>query len=329
MEGTMREHVEAIECGETQAYKHVGVIPLFCRKPAPIEYLVLREALEKGLLAISEVSEGGHVPELKVVNNADMPVLILDGEELSGAKQNRVLNTTVLVKEHSVTIIPVSCTEQGRWSYTTNRFTDSDVLMSRNLRSVKNRAVQESLHASMGYRSDQGAIWHSIRDQAVEARVHSPTQAMKDIHEEKKEDIEQYEEHFPSLPDQKGILVMIDGEVAGLDMVSWDKAYQLLHRKLVRSYVLDAILAESKSKRKPSSEKAQVFLKGMLDCEVKRFESVGHGWDLRFEGKRMFGSALEYRDSIIHMACFHKAKQTKQDDLAGYNRRANYRRRTL
>jgi len=62
----MRAYVEAIECGQTQACKHVGVIPLICRKQAPIAHLVLREALEKGLLANSEVSEGGHVPELTI-----------------------------------------------------------------------------------------------------------------------------------------------------------------------------------------------------------------------------------------------------------------------
>ena len=43
---------------------------------------------------ITEVSEGGSVPELRVVNKGDARILVLDGEELRGAKQNRVLNTT-------------------------------------------------------------------------------------------------------------------------------------------------------------------------------------------------------------------------------------------
>jgi len=58
-------------------------------------YLTLKEALEKRLLVIKEVSAQASVPELKVINNADLPVLLLDGEELAGAKQNRVLNTTM------------------------------------------------------------------------------------------------------------------------------------------------------------------------------------------------------------------------------------------
>jgi hypothetical protein len=42
------------------------------------------------------VSEGGSVPHLLFINDAMRPVLLLDGEELVGAKQNRVLNLTVL-----------------------------------------------------------------------------------------------------------------------------------------------------------------------------------------------------------------------------------------
>ncbi|MGH8953160.1 MAG: ARPP-1 family domain-containing protein, partial [Acidimicrobiia bacterium] len=46
---------------------------------------------------ITEATEAGTVPFLQVTNNADHPLLLLDGEELLGAKQNRILNTTVLV----------------------------------------------------------------------------------------------------------------------------------------------------------------------------------------------------------------------------------------
>lgn len=55
------------------------------------------------------------MPLLTVVNHADSPVLLLDGEELVGALQDRVLNSTVLLPAHAWLMIPVNCVEEGRW----------------------------------------------------------------------------------------------------------------------------------------------------------------------------------------------------------------------
>jgi hypothetical protein len=43
--------------------------------------------------------------------------LLLDGEQLVGAKQNRIPNMIVLVAAQTEVTIPVSCVEQGRWGY--------------------------------------------------------------------------------------------------------------------------------------------------------------------------------------------------------------------
>src|SRR5438105_6220871 len=86
-------------------------------------YVTLDQALEQRTVTIDEVSEAGSVPELKVVNRGVLPVLLVDGEELVGAKQNRVLNLTILVAPGTTTVIPVSCVEAGRWSRRSASFT--------------------------------------------------------------------------------------------------------------------------------------------------------------------------------------------------------------
>jgi hypothetical protein len=92
--------------------------------PDPCEpsYTVLETAIEAGTAVVEEVSENGDVPHLAVTNNGPLPLLILEGEILIGAKQNRVVNVTVLVAAHSRFTLPVSCVEQGRWQYQGREF---------------------------------------------------------------------------------------------------------------------------------------------------------------------------------------------------------------
>lgn len=320
--------VSHIRPGEARQFRNITIVPLFSEARPTVEHLILKEALEQELVIIREVDEGGHVPELVVVNNADRPLLILDGEELFGAKQNRVLNTTVLLRKKSATIIPVSCTEQGRWHYETKTFQDSGVIMSPRLRGVKNRSVQDALRATGEYRSDQGAVWHGIREQSSDAAIVSPTGAMRDVHEGRRNDIEDYEGHFPCVDGQQGIMVAIGGRVVGMDLVSYPTAYALLHTKLVRSYVMDAVLVGDGHKGLDMAEVVQ-FLDAIAGCEMSRYKSVGHGWDVRFEGMRMFGSALEYRKGLVHMAVFAAdgvVQRNGDGGMAGYSRRAGYRR---
>jgi len=51
-------------------------------------------------------------------------------------------------------------------------------------------------------------------------------------------------------------------------------------------------------------EEAKRFLQEIKDCKEKKYPSSGQGWDYRFEGKDKVGSALVYRQRIIHMAFF-------------------------
>ena len=73
-------------------------------------------SLERVIVTVEEVSESGSVPNLLVENKGDIRILFIEGEELVGAKQNRVLNTSVLIAAKSRVKIPVSCVEAGRWA---------------------------------------------------------------------------------------------------------------------------------------------------------------------------------------------------------------------
>jgi hypothetical protein len=115
--------------------------------PLGLEYMLLDEALGAGLVEVTEVDNQGAVPNLKVHNKSPKMVLILDGEELVGAKQNRIVNTTILVAGNATVVIPVSCVEQGRWAYKTSQFYSEERMMPSRMRAMKAQQVQESVKA--------------------------------------------------------------------------------------------------------------------------------------------------------------------------------------
>jgi hypothetical protein len=108
--------IAVLTVGSPARHRCLSVYPLISGgNCANATYLVLDDALATGRFRITEVSEGGSVPRLLAINDTSSPVFLLDGEELVGAKQNRVLNLSVMLAPNSKTEIPVSCVEAGRW----------------------------------------------------------------------------------------------------------------------------------------------------------------------------------------------------------------------
>ena len=256
------------------------------------------------------------MPELKVINTGDRHVLLVDGEELAGAKQNRVLNTTILVAAGTSALIPVSCTEQGRWSYRSAQFEDSNIAMSPSLRSRKNASVSRSLEAAYSYRSDQGEVWNSIEELHAHHRTTSGTGAMKDSYEARRADLSSYQEAFPCQEGQCGMAVLIKGRVAGVELVSRPEAYRHLHAKLLNSYAMDIPMARA-GQSGPAAAKVQKILERMSEAEERRFPSVGLGEDCRYTANGLLGSALLVEEWLVHLAFFrsnHRQQGTDPND---------------
>ncbi|WP_051327751.1 ARPP-1 family domain-containing protein [Desulfatirhabdium butyrativorans] len=293
---------DIIRMGDLSIHQDLAIVPLYGEAAGGPEYITLKTALASGL-TITEVNEGGSVPELKVTNLTGKHVLIIDGEEVAGAKQNRVLNTSILIAAGASLVIPVSCTEHGRWGYRSDRFEDSDVCMSPSLRSRKNLSVSHSLQSSGRYRADQGVVWEGIAELHHRHGTHSGTGAMKDAYERKRRSNEDYQQAFPCLEGQCGMVVLIRGRVVGLEMVSRPEIYRQLHDKLINSYAMDIPMSRP-GQSGPAMIKVEKILERIREAKEERFPSVGVGEDRRYTARELMGSALVVDDWIVHLAFF-------------------------
>lgn len=75
-----------LRLGQAQSFVNMTLCPLITAHVAPADYLVLEEALQQQVGRITEISEGGSVPQLAFENHARARVLPVDGEQLIGAR---------------------------------------------------------------------------------------------------------------------------------------------------------------------------------------------------------------------------------------------------
>jgi len=303
-ENTLNRLTSKLHQGTPKSFLNLTVIPLFYSEKPKTKYRTLSKALKKGLIEIVEKNTGGSVPELRVINKGDKRVLLIDSEELAGAKQNRILNTSILLKKNSETIIPVSCTESGRWDYNSPEFTDSGNIAAYEIRRKKSESVSNSLNQTREYRSNQGEVWDEIENYMRSSKTASKTRAMKDIFDNKKKKIKDYIKSLPLEKDQNGFIILVNNKVAGLEFISSKKAFAQPYEKLLKSYDVDALIkleTEEKTGNEPDTEN---FWKDLNDAKTDRFKSVGHGYDNRIKGKLLTGNMLTYKGEVIHLAVF-------------------------
>lgn len=215
----------------------LAVIPLLAPNLEDPDWLTLEEAGDRA--RVTETSEAGTVPFLKVANATDRPLLLLDGEELIGAKQNRILNTTVLVATHTEVTIPVSCVEQGRWGYRGRRFAPGDASLFASLRARKAARVSQSLRTGQGHRADQAQVRELLACRFSELDVASPTGAMRDASHEAH--IAASRRALAAQPGQVGAVIYMGPQWVGLDLLAGPGLFARAWPRLCGGYVGDGI----------------------------------------------------------------------------------------
>ena len=174
---------------------------------------------------MKEVSQAGDVNTLVVLNASAQFVFMMDGDVLAGAKQNRVVNTSILLAPKSKTFIPVSCIEQGRWHHTSPKFTDSKFVASSKLRADKARNVRENLKKENAFDANQGEVWNFVAESQRLYQMSSPTSNLSDIFEKKEKDFDAFAKAFAANPEANGVAIFLGDQLKDLDIFNRREVY--------------------------------------------------------------------------------------------------------
>ncbi|MDA8212458.1 MAG: HIRAN domain-containing protein [Clostridia bacterium] len=239
------EYLKSLRTATCLAYSNLEIMPLFSDNLNNGEYILLKDALAGGTLVVTEVSETGTVPRLKVNNRDTKPVLVLAGEELVGAKQNRIVNITIIIPPLAEVIIPVSCVEQSRWAYRSDKFA-AGRQANATLRGKLFRTVRRSVRETGEYDSDQGMVWAEVARMHCCLGTSSDTGAMNDAYAGVDEKLGGFIENIKFPPGASGMAVFINGKLTAVETFSSPAILEKLWSSKVESFGVDAIMAGEK-----------------------------------------------------------------------------------
>ncbi len=319
MESTLPTFLRTLRIGDPKSRGNLSLVPVFHERNIEPDYITLEEGLKAKLLEVQELEEGASVNDILLRNKSDQLALLFEGEEFLGAQQNRILNVSILAGASSKQKLPVSCVEAGRWHHqhddpNQQRFKVANRMHYARGRALENSAVSMNLDARKAYRGDQSRVWNDIEQKSDRLNAQSPTSASDAMYVATETSIEEYLRTFTHTPSQVGSIFVINDEVAGLEIYASARTHKQMLPKLIRSYALDAIDADSqrengkdalsKSDAAQLGRTAEAFVKRLENSWIKQFDGLCLGQNIRFKDNRITGGALVHLDRILHLCAF-------------------------
>lgn len=289
---------DGLRFGEPRQAGALALVPVFHDGEAA-SYRLLAEMRDGGAVEVEEVG-GGSVPDLRVANGTDHPLLLLEGEVLGGLRQTRTLNTTVLVAAHTVVIVPVVCVEAGRWGAARpaafERFHASP-----RVRHPKNIGVQARAGTMGGFYTDQDRVWEAVGEDLALHGVSSPTQSHAEVHLRRMGDIESLVGGLRPARDQRGVLALVGGRPAALDVFDRAETLAAVWHALVGSYAADALVATGAADAEQVT-RAVAAVGSLAAGSATARPAVGEGEVVLISTPEAVVSALVVGAAVVHLA---------------------------
>ena len=268
---------EPLRCGA------LAVFPLFAEltllPDCTFDYALAHEAIAAGTLVVREVSEEGSVCELMAENLGDRPVLLVEGEEMKGAKQNRLVAMSVMVAGMSQTRIPVCCIQRGKWMYSSRQFSPGSYCPP-SMRHLLKRGG-----AGIAVVQRQQAVWQEVRRKHRATATHSVKENLSDVLETHRERVDDLRCRLPYPAGTSGIMVVLGGRVVSVDVFHKPSTLEQLWDRLVQGVALDALeFCGTGCQADDIGEPVRLYKEMVRNVQWQRVKSVGLGETFRAAG---------------------------------------------
>ena len=268
-------------------------------------------AIEKEGLIIKEFVEGGVVSKLLAINLTADFLLLTDMDILKGAKQNRVVNTSVLIAPNSKSELDVSCVERFRWTYTSPSFKVSQQAMDYSIRAAKASSISNRLAGMTEEEGVQSKVWGLISERVSRNRIENRTEDYEKLLESERKTGWADQKIFPE-KSCNGLAVIMNKQIVTCDLFGNRDAFRYYFPRLKDA----ALMFEMPGKKSKPVVEAEAFYK--LDEFLDKVEEHlvlsdepvhGLGKIRRIKKENIPGFELSYEGQIIHLAAFTKNQE--------------------
>ena len=302
MVAQIEELMRAVEVGDRVDIEQMSVFPLSLKREQGIEEVaVLEEGVKQGSVTVTEIGEEGAVPDVFIENRMEKPLFILEGEEIVGAKQNRVFNISMLVPAAADLKAPVSCVEAGRWRRQSKAFTSGERASTRVRRNLSDSVSRSVREGCCDMRSDQARVWDDVHEDLVAHEAVSETSALADAYGKVSESLEEMLKDIELPDDCTGVAVAVGGKLVGLELLGSASLWKRHEARILRSFAFDALGAH-KPKRRAGRATVAKMIRQIAALQDETAPSPGGGTQHRLEGENLIASSVEAGGHIYHLS---------------------------
>ena len=294
----LKEEIAGIDVGEPLHHHNITVFPLMGARGKGC-YTLLAQAIKSGQALVEDVDEEGDVPNLRVVNDSERPLLIVEGEVLRGAKQDRVVNITVIVAAKTSFTLPVSCVERGRWDYVSKHFRPERFVPPR----VRAAAMQDMQSGEGEYHPNQSRIWREVDSVLEDVGADSATATIADAFKASQKRLKEYRNRISLPKEAAGFLVAKGDALVGMDLFDSPKTMRKFWRRLSEAYFVEA-LRDTKETRPAKKRTARKLLRHISENAKVSAQQLGSGLRLHVESEKLVGSAVWSGEQLCHLSAF-------------------------
>ena len=257
------------------------------------DVLTMAEAAETGKFKIAELEEGASVNSLAVHNDTDKHVVMLAGEMIRGAKQDRIISYDTVIPPGGKFDVDAFCVEAGRWTEVSEHFTH------------KKEMAPASVRATAQGKQDQGQVWAEVSKVNADRGTVTGTDALTASYDdpEFQADVKKYEKALADLAKKRevvGVLVVAEGKVKAGDVFANHDLFVAIWPQLLTSYAMDAALAGDLGDI-PDVAAMETYLAQLEDAEREMtYEDAMQNRSSLSAGE-MSAYELEYKGKKLHV----------------------------